>query len=321
MSVVGRGDPTAAPRDVLIRFAAGSADLAGTLTLPAGPGPHPAFLLLPERGAVDRDGVPTPEWPEPDVPEIPVPLLPGLAATLARAGYAALRYDKRGIGASGGDWIDADLDTLLADSRSALRAIQSRPEIAPDRIGLLGHGEGAFLAARLAAEDRSVRALILLAATIRPLDRALLAAAEREAAAIADLPAAIRLSEGIPPDFDPVRVALNTIDALDRAEDPVLAIGGYRIKVEWFRQHARSDPRAAFRRVRCPALILHGTDDQQVDPAEAAEVARVLRSAGNEAVEVITIEGEDHYFAARAPQAGGIRSLEAAMTHWVPRRL
>ncbi|MCZ4637974.1 alpha/beta hydrolase, partial [Streptomyces rubrogriseus] len=61
--------------------------LAGTLSLPAGPGPHPAVLLLHGSGPLDREG---------NTPRLPLNLGRPLADALAAAGVAALRYDRRG---------------------------------------------------------------------------------------------------------------------------------------------------------------------------------------------------------------------------------
>ncbi|WP_039786173.1 acyl-CoA thioester hydrolase, partial [Actinoalloteichus spitiensis] len=71
------------------------AALAGTLTLPAGPGPHPAVLLLHGSGPLDRDG---------NTPKLPTNLGPALASALAANGIATLRYDRRGAGRTPGVW-------------------------------------------------------------------------------------------------------------------------------------------------------------------------------------------------------------------------
>ncbi|MER7036077.1 alpha/beta hydrolase family protein, partial [Streptomyces albidoflavus] len=71
------------------------ASLAGSLTLPTGPGPHPAVLLLHGSGPLDRDG---------NAPKLPVNLARPVAEALAARGIATLRYDRRGAGATPGDW-------------------------------------------------------------------------------------------------------------------------------------------------------------------------------------------------------------------------
>ncbi|MFC7469887.1 hypothetical protein ACFQVA_23525 [Actinomadura keratinilytica] len=71
-------------------------DPAGrTLTLPPGPGPHPAALLLHGSGPLDRDG---------NTPKLRMDLARPLATALAARGIATFRHDRRGTGATPGDW-------------------------------------------------------------------------------------------------------------------------------------------------------------------------------------------------------------------------
>ncbi|GAA3030273.1 type II CAAX prenyl endopeptidase Rce1 family protein [Streptosporangium longisporum] len=101
--------------------------LAGTLTLPAGPGPHPAVLLLHGSGRLDRDA---------NTGRLRMELGPPLAAALAKDGIATLRYDRRGVGAGSGDWRATGFTDNRRDAAAALRALAGRPGIRPDAIGL-----------------------------------------------------------------------------------------------------------------------------------------------------------------------------------------
>ncbi|MCX6466256.1 MAG: alpha/beta hydrolase, partial [Pseudonocardiales bacterium] len=113
----------------------GDVVLAGTLTLPGGPGPHPAAVLVTGRGPHDRD--------ETLGPHRPFRLL---ADTLARAGVAVLRTDDRGVGGSTGSLAGATYDDLVGDTLAAVALLRSRPDVDPERVGLIGHSEGGWLA-------------------------------------------------------------------------------------------------------------------------------------------------------------------------------
>ncbi len=81
------------------------------------------------------------------------------AALLARHGYGVLLYDERASGESGGDtrtfgWLDVN------DVPLALKNLQSRSEIDPRRIGILGFSIGGQIALRAAAQSDQIKAVI-----------------------------------------------------------------------------------------------------------------------------------------------------------------
>lgn len=127
--------------------------LAGTLTVPTGPGPHPTVLLLHGSGPLDRDG---------NTRRLPLNLGPPLADALAAEGIATLRYDRRGAGATPRTWQATGFTDNRCDAAAALRALTAHPAVRSDALGVLGHSEGALHALSLAA-DHDVRAVVLLA--------------------------------------------------------------------------------------------------------------------------------------------------------------
>ncbi|MGD9571919.1 MAG: alpha/beta hydrolase family protein [Thermoleophilia bacterium] len=139
--------------------AAGGVTLAGTLTLPAGAGPHPAAVLVSGFGPSRRDGsFEGTGGPYAD-----------LAAALARRGVAVLRYDKRGLGESGGpalSWLDAR--PLVRDAVAAVRALIGTPGVDRARVALIGHSQGGDLALAAAPSTGATR-VVTLSAPGRPL--------------------------------------------------------------------------------------------------------------------------------------------------------
>ena len=144
--------------------------LSGTLSLPPGPGPHPAIILVPGSGEVDRDGS-----------------LFGhrfylvLADHLTRQGFAVLRSDKRGLGQSGGDFASATTYDFASDTDAALAFLRSRPGIEARRIGLVGHSEGALAGSIVAARDPALSFLVLMAGNGIPMGEVLKARGVAEA--------------------------------------------------------------------------------------------------------------------------------------------
>ena len=126
--------------------------LAGTLTMPRGSGPHRAIVLIPGSGEVDRDGA-----------VLGHRFYQVLADDLTSRGFAVLRSDKRGLGASGGDFARATSYDFASDIQAALAFLRSHPGIDPGRIGLVGHSEGALIGAIVAGRDRKVAFLVMMA--------------------------------------------------------------------------------------------------------------------------------------------------------------
>lgn len=110
-----------------VRFSNGNVQLAGTLISPTTQGPHPAVILVHASGAEDREH-----------------LLP-FARFLIRHGIAVLGYDKRGVGASTGDWNQASFDDLAGDIVAAFEYLKSRNDIRRAEIGMLGWSQAGWV--------------------------------------------------------------------------------------------------------------------------------------------------------------------------------
>ena len=129
-----------------------NARLSGTLTIPAGPGPFPAVVLLSDSGPHDRDG---------QVGDFAT--LGQLADYLTRRGVAVLRFDDRGVGKSSGPAATTTAD-LVSDAQAGLNYLRTRPEIDLSHLGLVGHGEGGNVALLTAAQPLPPAFVVALAA-------------------------------------------------------------------------------------------------------------------------------------------------------------
>src|SRR5215510_9329267 len=82
------------------------------------------------------------------------------ARMLCDFGYAALRFDMRGCGDSGGKRGYVLCQDQVSDTRNALTWLAAQPEIDPARIGVIGHSFGAAVAVYTAGVDERVAATI-----------------------------------------------------------------------------------------------------------------------------------------------------------------
>ncbi|WP_344641154.1 alpha/beta hydrolase family protein [Kitasatospora cystarginea] len=164
-------------REVLL--GTGPLAVPGTLTLPDGPGPWPAAVLLAGGGPFDRDETSGPNKP-----------LKDLAWGLASRQVATLRFDKPTFAHP--DRVPSDFtmaDEYLPPALAAVQLLRQHPEVDPDRIHLLGHSMGGKVAPRIAAADPSIAGLVLLAADAQPMHDAAVRVA-RHLAALAPGPSA-----------------------------------------------------------------------------------------------------------------------------------
>ncbi|HYO36101.1 MAG TPA: alpha/beta fold hydrolase [Geodermatophilus sp.] len=241
----------------------GEPPLAGTLTLPDSPGPVPAVLLAPGSGPLDRDS---------DHRRARFGVTRELAHALQTAGLASLRYDKRGVGGTPGDWRRAGLYDGVDDLVRALAALVARPEVDGARVMLAGHSEGALLAAAAAARGTPVAGLVLLAGSATP-GAELLRWQARQIQST--LPAPVRgLLRLLRVDLER-KVAANH-ERIRATTTDVARIGGVRVNARWLREFLAHDPRTDLARITVPVLAITGGKDLQVPAADLDVIAATV---------------------------------------------
>jgi alpha/beta superfamily hydrolase len=272
--------------------------LACTLTEPRGAGPFAAVVLATGSGPQDRDESLAGHKP-----------FLVLSDALTRRGIAVLRCDDRGVGASTGAFAAATTLDFAADALAAVAALRARPEIASAHVGVVGHSEGATVAAIAAARSSDVAFVVLLAgpalpgAAIEDLQRAWSqrhagASAAEIADAKAKWDAAYAIVAAEPDDAAAKRRLRVLYDGLSAAERGQL--GGFDAQVAallspWHRTFVALDPRAFLTQLRVPVLALDGERDMQVEPdANLPEMKKAL--AGDADVTVRELPGLNHLF-------------------------
>ena len=120
--------------------------LAGTLQLPNPPSeaPRPAVLLISGSGPLDRNS---------NTDAQSLNIASAIAEHLATLGIASLRFDKRGTGASGGDYATTGFNDETDDAATALHHLANLEGIDAGHIAVIGHSAGATIGIRLAASE------------------------------------------------------------------------------------------------------------------------------------------------------------------------
>ncbi|HME68053.1 MAG TPA: alpha/beta fold hydrolase, partial [Streptosporangiaceae bacterium] len=186
-----------------------------------------------------------------------------VAGALAGARACALRYDKRGVGASGGEYLRAGMDNRRAGARAALGWLAARTGGLPPLA--IGHSEGAWYAAELAA-DHAVAGAVLLTGGARPAEEILSWQTEMAAAR---LPPTARMILKITR-TDIIRTQRKRVVRISASTGDVIRIQGFRINARWWRDFLAYDPRPALARITVPVLAITGGQDVQVPPQGTA---------------------------------------------------
>lgn len=152
---------------ITFRNAHADIELAGTLTIPRGDGPFPGVALISGAGPHDRDASMMGHKP-----------FLVLADHLTRQGVAVLRYDDRGVGASAGRFEDATPADFASDAIAAANYLRDHQRVHDQRVGVLGHSEGAIVAMIAADESERIAFLVTLAGPAAPGLESLLSSTE-----------------------------------------------------------------------------------------------------------------------------------------------
>jgi len=267
------------PNDEPITIPGNGFLLAGTLSRPAQTteAKLPAVVLVGGSGPADRDGL-----------VYGIPVLGQLAGALADAGSMVVRYDKRGIGQSGGRAESASLNDYAEDVRAAIKMLENRKDVDLKRIAVVGHSEGGLVALIAASKEKKIAAVgliatpgiagadIVLAQQQRLLNRMSISAEEKQAKVDAQkkIHEAVISGKGLellPPD---VR------RSVDNAEFQSLLV---------------SDPTKLVAAVRQPLLIVQGELDTQVEPMNADRLESIARARKNAPPpDVVKVPGVNH---------------------------
>ena len=266
-------------------FDNGNVHLAGTIYAPRTSGKHPAVVLVQGSGPEGR-------W-----------ATAYIADALARHGVIALSYDKRGVGASTGDWRTATFDDLAAEARAAVHLLARRADVDRARLGVYGHSQGGFLAPMIAENDPEVTWIGDADGNVGPtyrqdlfrVDTALakrysgqtLADAEKLYAEFVDT-----ARNGTPH----ARLRTDMAEAGDPDWLDDLAIPDDDSWIwAWYAKTGNADNSAAWAAVHVPVLILFGANDEVVSPRDSiAETVRILKQNGDDDVTVHVFPGADH---------------------------
>ncbi|PWB48242.1 MAG: dipeptidyl aminopeptidase [Nitrosomonadales bacterium] len=195
-----------------------------------------------------------------------------LAGPLHRAGYALLFIDARSHGRSDIDTFSS-MPRFAEDLDHALHWLKRQPDVDPERIGIAGHSVGAAAALLAASRRDDLAAVVCIAAFAHP------------------------------------RTVMRRLLASWRV--PYVPFGWYILQ---YVQHVigrRFDdiaPLNTIGRLRCPVLLVHGSEDATVPVAEAQALYARHRGAADR---LLVVKGSHDSYDDLERQIGGLTGFLA----------
>lgn len=299
-----------------VRFNSDSITLAGDLLVPKGNPPFPAVVIIEGSTTEGRS-----LWTYRSIGDL-----------FARTGVAALIYDKRGTGASNGDFKSATFEDLSRDASRALEYLRSRDEIDSDKVGLFGISQGGWIAPLVAVRSQHAAFAILLGGPAVSIW-------DQELDRVEYSMRAGSLGENEPDSFSEsqiedalahTRLAFDVAQHPDRWSQweasaknartapwaPYVALDSSLGELqEWLAY--RYDPAETLRHLTIPTLAIFGGNDVLVPPAEnVRRMEHYLQEANNRDGTILVIPGVGHDFFTGATLVDGAWNWPSGFWRW-----
>ncbi len=290
-----------------LRIARGAGvELGCTLVLPAGRrGTRvPGAVLLTVAGPNDRDQSFADKAP-----------FRRLAERLSAKGVASLRCDDRGIGASGGDWLQASYEVLAADATAMLERLAGEEGVDARRVGFIGNSEGGAIGPIAASEPSSGAAFVVLLAGPALSGEAALRAfleaaievrnldvdrAENLRQRFAELLAIVGRDPGDEATRADMRRFLQSggaflIPVYSFVPRELEGLTGFLLS-PWYRSQVRYDPSVVIPEVGAPVLHLVGSRDTVLAAEQHHPAMRRLLEGREDGSDARVLQGLNHLF-------------------------
>lgn len=236
-----------------VHFVSNEVRLAATLMRPARP--KGGVLFINGSGPLDRDS---------NIDGQRLDIAVAFARDLADAGYASLRFDKRGVGGSTGDALTGGFNDELTDATNALDHLRA---VVDDPLFVIGHSVGGTIAMRLGATN-DLGGLVLLATPAQPLRAVARWQTERIATTLPGpqwlLPRMFRAAQR------------RSWRSIEQSTGDTVRGGFQRRPARWFREALAHDPTPDMAAIACPVLAVTGRKDLQVDAADVATIGDAI---------------------------------------------
>lgn len=282
-------------------FASGDGTrIGGTLIKPSDQGIYPAVIILHGAGPENINAI--------DYRTV--------ANAFVRYGFAVLLYDKRGVGASEGDFRSASYTDFIADAIASVEHLARREDIDAGSIGIHAISEGAWFALEVAHRAGNVAFIVnkvgspfsWMDTVIWEVESDLLAAGVEAS----DLDPLLELSfrrwqyyvdAGTDPGLaegglrDAINAEMQRLMALYPAASGALPRELAPYDAEAYAIYAANfsyDPGPYLEMIDVPTIYLYGTDDINIPTTRSVEFLEKFRDERRKDIDIVVYDGLGH---------------------------
>ena len=270
-----------------INFRSGNNQLAGIVVVPASTNPCPAVILVHGSGPADRDSNGA---------------FIALREYFASRGYAALCYDKPGVGRSTGDWTQQSFEDRAHEVVAALRLLQAYPAIDTRYVGLCGASQAGWIMPIVAQQANEIAFIISISGPA-------VVTHEQEAYRIESQ---LRVDEFTEEQIEHALAIYSrrlemirqgaTAEQITSMQSEVNHEPWYEYladntpdDIRFFIANYEFDPVPFLKQVKCPFLGIWGELDTYVPVKKSVELTRqALLEAGNNDVDLVVLPQTNH---------------------------
>jgi len=292
-----------------INSKANNIKLVGTLTLPVNVNKPPVAILISGSGPQNRDS---------ELKAFNQKPFLVLSDYLTRHGIAVLRYDDRGVAQSEGIHINATSMDFASDTQAAIDYLKTRSDsINVDKIGLIGHSEGGLIAPMVAANNKDVAFIVLLAGLGIDGAQILLTQTKKAAELAGTNTEEINFSHAVSEKLFKIVQSEPNLQELSKKvitflkeektkhsttlskhfSDEKIQEVAKSVSSPWMSYFIRTNPDDYLSHVNCPTLAINGELDFQVVPKlNLNGIKQSLKTADNNDVTIKELKGLNHLF-------------------------
>lgn len=262
----------------------GTYELKGTMITPKNKQKkYPTVVLVAGSGEIDRNG-------NSAKMNLNINIYKELAEVIASLGFITYRYDKRGVGESGGNYLETGMWDLVNDLAASVEWLKKQPQVDEENIILLGHSEGCILITAAYSKCKP-SGMIMLSGAAERLTEAIKRQREIAFSELLNTKGIKgKLFKWLKIDQKGEAQAQKQIKRIKASNTDTIKYNLTKLNAKWQREHFAYDVYEDLKKVDCPVLAITGDKDFQANPERLANMPNLIKGEA----ECCVIKNMDH---------------------------